>query len=250
MSLNIPQKVNSLLRTLDIFSQFKTYVEFSLKIDFNILKEMFQLNYENAREYTDYICYLMQKDLDVSEEDREKLTIKLKEDFKNCFVHIFMIYENNPEINKLELIAEVEDDYINGYIFDENHFFLLTDKSDEEIYFKYMNVIRRGKVKKIEKNIAVVESEEKFSSFYPIEEVETDFTCSELKRILNCIVQGKPIVPEYDLEPCRYKDFLGLKFVENAQKITKINDEHSKFKIGDIILPGGKIIRDRTYINF
>lgn len=64
----------------------------------------------------------------------------------------------------------------------------------------------------------------------------------EFKRLIGCLIEGKPLVPEIETEKCTFKDFLGSIYIRDALKVTKVNVD-GRYKVGDIITPDGKVKR-------
>ena len=177
------------------------------------------------------------------------------------------LFEDLQKLNKppeLQVEAEIHDNEnirkITGYIVSNNIVFL-PGNNVKEVYIKYQNIIHiPTKILFNEENVITLLQfkENSFKNVFSFSTTDTKeaegvevtedkitkygkISGNELKRMFECIILDKPIIPEIEYVPCNFKDFVGHMFIKDAVKVSKVN-HGEKYKVGNIILPDGKII--------
>lgn len=186
------------------------------------------------------------------------------EDIDDLFSNLVKLIESLDKAPELQIDVEIYDDDITktiGYIVADNVVFVPV-KSAKEVYVKYQNLIY-SPVKIIsndEYTITLLQFKDHiFKNTFSfdttnmtegegVEIVEDKITKygkipgKDLKRIFECIISEKPIVPEVEVVACNFKDFVGRVFIKGAVKISKINHGDA-YKVGDILSPDGRVIK-------
>lgn len=152
-----------------------------------------------------------------------------------------------PEIPKIKMqifSGDGESLKIKVLPFNESIIVLEQGNDAEEAY------VRNGKIFKLDilkrEKIPIVafrNNHFKFGFVPPFEKLGLKYSKEEIDVFLSCLIQNKDNLNEFESVKATYKDFIDrTEYVSGCFKITKIIDENSKFKVGDLVSKFGKLI--------